>query len=231
MNCLNKNFTIKDIPEQERPRERLEKFGPEVLSNAELLAIILRTGTRSDSALNLANRLLSSESGVKYLYESSFEELKSLKGIGTAKASQIKAALELGRRLKSYRGNDSIFIRTPGDAAELVMEDMRYLKKECLKAIMLNIKNMVTCIRDISIGSINSSIVHPREIFVEAIKVSSASIIICHNHPSGDPTPSQEDISVTRRIFEAGKIIGIDLIDHVIIGDGKYVSLKEKNVI
>lgn len=231
MNSLNKNFTIKDIPEQERPRERLAKYGPEILSNVELLAIILRSGTRHDSAINLASRLLNNDSGIKYLYECSFEELKDVKGIGTAKASQIKAALELGRRLKTFKDTNNAFIKTPADIAELVMEDMRYLKKEYLKLILLNTKNMVVSVKDISIGNLNSSIVHPREIFVEAIKVSSASIVICHNHPSGDPTPSQEDINVTKRVYEAGKIVGIDLIDHIIIGNGKYISLKEKNII
>jgi DNA repair protein RadC len=231
MDCSKKAFTIKDIPEEERPRERLAKYGAEVLSNAELLAIILRTGTKYDSAINIANRLLNNSQGIRYLYESSFEELKCTKGIGTAKAAQIKAALELGRRLRTYKGSGNIYVKTPSDAADIVMEDIRYLKKECMKVILLNIKNMVISIKDVSTGSLNSSIVHPREVFVEAIKSSSASIIVCHNHPSGDPTPSQEDINVTKRIYEAGKIIGIDLIDHIIIGDGKYISLKEKNII
>lgn len=231
MCSLNKSFTIKDLPENERPRERLAKYGAELLSNAELLAIILRSGTRYDSAINIANKLLKNESGIKHLYELSFEELKSIKGIGIAKASQIKAALELGRRLRSFKDSNAIYIKSPGDAAELVMEEMRHLKKECLKIILLNIKNMVVSVKDISIGSLNSSIVHPREIFVEAIKMSCASIILCHNHPSGDPSPSQEDLSVTRRIHEAGKIIGIDLIDHIIVGDGRYISLKEKNIV
>lgn len=226
-----KSLTIREMPEEERPRERLAKYGAEVLSNAELLAIILRNGTRNDSALSLANKLLSSGSGIRYLYESSFEELKGIKGIGTAKASQIKASLELGKRLRSFRGGSNLYIKSPEDAVEIVMEDMRYLKKECLRVILLNVKNMVLSIKDVSIGSINTSIVHPREIFVEAIKCSSASIIMCHNHPSGDPTPSDEDINVTKRVFEAGKIIGIDLLDHIIIGDGRYISLKEKSII
>lgn len=230
MDRLCKSFTIKDIPEQERPRERLAKYGAEILSNAELLAIILRSGTKNDSAINIANKLLKLDSGIKYLHEASFEELKKVKGIGTAKASQIKAALELGRRLRTFKDNNSVFIKSPGDAAALVMEDMRYLKKELLKIILLNVKNMVVSVKDVSIGSINSSIVHPREIFVEAIKYSSASIVICHNHPSGDPAPSQEDINVTKRIYEAGRIVGIDLVDHIIIGDGRYISLKEKNI-
>lgn len=231
MSNTHENLTIKDIPEEERPRERLAKYGAEVLSNSELLAIILRTGSRYDSAVSLASRVLKNGSGLKCLYESSFEELRTIKGIGTAKASQIKAALELGRRLKTFRDNNCIFIKTPGDAAETVMEEMRYLKKECLKMIILNTKNMVISVKDVSVGNLNSSIVHPREIFIEAIRASGASIIMCHNHPSGDPAPSQEDISVTKRIFEAGKIIGIDLIDHIIIGDGKYISLKERNII
>lgn len=227
----NNNLNIKDMPEAERPRERLAKYGAEVLSNSELLAIILRTGTSQDSALSLACRILKNDGGIRFLYESSFEELKGIRGIGEAKASQIKAALELGRRLKTYKDSGSIYIKTPYDAAELVMEDMRFLKKECLKLMMLNTKNMVVSIKEISVGSLNSSIVHPREIFVEAIKASCASIIICHNHPSGDPSPSQEDINVTRRVYEAGKIVGIDLIDHIVIGDGKFISLKEKGIL
>lgn len=227
----NNNLNIKDMPEAERPRERLAKYGAEVLSNSELLAIILRTGTSQDSALSLACRILKNDGGIRFLYESSFEELKKIRGIGEAKAAQIKAALELGRRLKTYKDSGSIYIKTPYDAAELVMEDMRFLKKECLKLMMLNTKNMVVSIKEISVGSLNSSIVHPREIFVEAIKASCASIIICHNHPSGDPSPSQEDINVTRRVYEAGKIVGIDLIDHIVIGDGKFISLKEKGIL
>lgn len=222
---------IKDMPEDERPRERLAKYGAETLSNSELLAIILRSGTKQDSALSIACRILKNNDGIKYLYDSSFEELKCINGIGTAKASQIKAAIELGRRLKSYKAQSSFCIKSPSDAAELVMEEMRYLRKECLKLIMLNIKNMVISIKDISMGSLNSSIVHPREIYVEAIKASSASIIICHNHPSGDPSPSEEDMNITRRICEAGKIVGIDLIDHLVIGDGKFVSFKEKGLL
>lgn len=231
MSCMNKSLTIKDMPEEERPRERLAKYGPEVLSNTELLAIILRTGTKCDSAVSLAGRLLKKDIGLKFLYESSFEELKDIKGVGMAKACQIKAALELGRRLRTFKDNCSVYIKTPGDAAEFIMEDLRHLKKEYMKLMLLNTKNMVISVKDVSIGSLSSSIVHPREIFVEAIKASSASIIIFHNHPSGDPTPSQEDINITRRIYEAGKVIGIELIDHIIIGDGNYISLKEKNVI
>lgn len=227
----NCNFTIKDLPAQERPRERLIKYGSGVLSNAELIAIIIRTGTKSQSAINIARKIISSSEGLKFLSTSSVQELSQIKGIGTAKAAQIKAAVELGKRLKLYRTNDKLKIISPSDAAEIVMEDLRYLKKEYLRVIFLNTKNVVIDIKDLSIGSLNSSIVHPREVFCEAIKKSSSSIIICHNHPSGDPLPSGEDINITKRLYEVGKIVGIDVLDHIIIGDGNYISLKEKGII
>lgn len=228
----NNNFTIKDIPIDDRPRERLIKFGPEALSNAELLAIILRVGTKSESAIAMANRIISSsKEGLKFLSTATIEELSDIKGIGEAKAAQIKASLELGKRLKSFRASTKVKINSPEDVAEIVMEDMRYLRKEHLRVLFLNTKNIVSDVKDLSIGSLNSSVVHPREIFSEAIRKSSSSIIICHNHPSGDPTPSQEDIAITKRLLEVGKLVGIDLLDHVIIGDGKFVSLKEKGIL
>ncbi|EYE88457.1 hypothetical protein Q428_07695 [Fervidicella metallireducens AeB] len=225
------NLTIKDIPVEDRPRERLIKYGAEVLSNAELLAIILRTGTKSESAINIANRILSSKDGLEFLVNSSVQELSSIKGIGDAKAAQIKAAIEIGKRMRNYRSDKKFKITSPADAAELVLEDLRYLKKEYLRVIFLNTKNIVIDVKDLSIGSLSSSIVHPREVFCEAIKKSTSSIIITHNHPSGDPTPSQEDINITKRLCEAGKIIGIEILDHLIIGDGCYISLKEKGII
>jgi DNA repair protein RadC len=227
----NKSLTIKDIPVEDRPRERLLKYGPEVLSNAELLAIILRVGTKSESAITIANKLISSNEGLRFLTTSTVEELSNVKGIGEAKAAQIKAALELGKRLKNFRSDSKVKISSPEDAAELVMEDMRYLKKEHLRVIFLNTKNIVTDVKDLSIGSLNSSVVHPREIYSEAIRKSSSSIIICHNHPSGDPSPSQEDINITKRLYDVGKLVGIDLLDHIVIGDGRYISLKEKGII
>ncbi|QCX32494.1 JAB domain-containing protein [Caloramator sp. E03] len=224
-------LTIKDIPIQDRPRERLIKFGPEALSNSELLAIIIRTGTKAENALSLSNKLIAYGKGLEFLSNCTVQELSKIKGIGTAKAAQIKAAIELGKRLRSYRSDRTITINSPKDAAEIVMEDMRYYKKEHFKVIFLNTKNVVIDVKDLSIGNLNSSIVHPREVYNEAIKKSSASIIAIHNHPSGDPTPSQEDINITKRLVEAGKIIGIDLLDHIIIGDGCFISLKEKGII
>jgi DNA repair protein RadC len=221
---------IKDLPENERPREKLAKYGSEVLSNAELLAILIRTGTKNESAIDIAYKLLKHEDGIGFLVDSKTEELSGIYGIGPAKAAQLKAAVELGRRLASQTYKKEIYIRCSKDASNLMMEDMRYLKKEYMKAILLNIKCGLIGIEEISVGSINSSIVHPREVFAPAIKKSCASILLVHNHPSGDPAPSQEDLNITKRLAEAGKILGIEVVDHIIIGDGTYVSLKDKGL-
>lgn len=228
---MNDTMRLKDLPQNERPRERLLKYGPEVLSNSELLAIVLRTGTVKENVMNLSNRVLCESGGINGLLSLLPEEIMNLKGIGSAKASQIAAIGELSKRLKAFRSGEQFKISEPKDAASLVMEEMRYLKEEHLKVIMLNTKNIVIGSKDVSVGSLNSSIVHPREIFLEAIKKSSAAIVICHNHPSGDPTPSPEDINVTKRIKECGKLLGIELLDHIVIGNGIYISLKEKNVL
>lgn len=228
----NKNaLTIKEIPSDDRPRERLLKFGAQSLSNIELLAILIRTGTKKESALSIATQIMSSRDGIEFIASCTIAELRSTKGIGDAKAAQIKAAVELGKRIRGYRKAPGYKICTPKDAADLVMEDMRFLRQEHLKVIFLNTKNIVTEVEDISIGSLNSSIVHPREIYSEAIRKSSSSIIICHNHPSGDPIESPEDIDVTKRLSEVGRLVGIELIDHIIIGDGIYISMKEKGIL
>jgi DNA repair protein RadC len=227
-------LTIKDLPEEERPRERLIKFGAQALSNAELIALLIRTGNRSESALVVAQKLLKgdgSRTGLSFIAESSIEELSQIKGIGPAKSVQIKAAIELGRRIYSFKKQETTTISTPYDVNNLLMEEVRFLEKEYFKTVLLNVKNQVISVEDISVGSLNSSIVHPREVFKPAIKRSSASIILVHNHPSGDPTPSKEDIEVTRRLYKAGEILGIQVLDHVIIGDCRFISLKEKGVI
>lgn len=226
-----KGFTIKDIPMEDRPRERLIKYGPEALSNSELLAIILRTGTKSETAIQMANRIINNPEGLNFLSVCTVQELIKIKGIGLAKVAQIKAVVELGKRIRGYKGNDSYKINSPSDLADLVMEDMRHLKKEHLRVAFLNTKNIVIELKDLSIGSLSASVVHPREIYSEAIRKSSAAIIICHNHPSGDPTPSQEDLNITKRLFEVGKLVGIELLDHLVIGDGCYISLKEKGIL
>lgn len=219
---------IRDFPEGERPRERLIHSGPESLSNHELLAILLRTGTKSESVLQLANRLLTQFGGLMWLKDAAMEELTALKGIGEAKAVQIAAAVELGRRISNLSYDDRYVIRSPEDGANYVMNDMRFLSQEHFVCLYLNTKNQVIHRQTIFIGSLNASIVHPREVFKEAFRRSAASIICLHNHPSGDPAPSREDIDVTKRLVECGKMVGIEILDHLIIGDKKYVSMKEK---
>lgn len=211
---------------ESRPRERLLKEGAGALSDIELLAIMLRTGTMDMTALDLATLLLSKYRNLLGLMQVSVEELNSLKGIGLAKAAQIKAALELGRRVAVAAAGDGDSIRSPEDAAALVMEDMRHLDKEHFMALLLNVKNRVLAREIISIGTLNTSSVHPRELFKPAVRRSAASVILVHNHPSGDPSPSNEDLEVTRRLVEAGKILGIQVLDHLIIGDKEFVSLK-----
>ena len=224
-------FMIRDVPKDARPRERLLSAGPESLGDHELLAILLRTGTKEESVLQLAHRLLKHFEGLRLLKDATIEEITSIKGIGTTKAIQILAAIELGRRISRLSYNGRYVIRSPEDGAKYVMEDMRFLSQEHFVAIYLNTKNQVIHRKTIFIGSLNASIVHPREVFKEAIKRSAASIICVHNHPSGDPTPSREDIDVTKRLAECGRIIGIELLDHLIIGDQKFVSLKEKGYV
>jgi DNA repair protein RadC len=225
------SLMIRDFPEDERPRERLISDGPESLANHELLAILLRTGTKDESVLQLANRLLNHFEGLRLLKDATIEEITSIKGIGTAKAVQILAAIELGRRISRLQYDERYVIRSPEDGAKYVMEDMRFLSQEHFVCLYLNTKNQVIHRKTVFIGSLNASIVHPREVFKEAIKRSAASIICAHNHPSGDPTPSREDIEVTKRLVECGRMIGIELLDHLIIGDRKFVSLKEKGYV
>jgi DNA repair protein RadC len=228
---MNHTLKITDLPESERPRERLLRYGPETFSNAELLAVILRCGTKQENIITLCSNLLQKSGGLNGLLNISSEEITNIHGFGSAKAAQIISISEIYRRFKSYKSGDEYKITQPKDAADYVMEEMRNLKQERLRVIMLNTKNLVLSVKDVSIGCLNSSIVHPREVFCEAIKKNSASIIICHNHPSGDASPSSEDISVTKRLKECGKLLGIDLLDHIIIGDGEYISLKEKGIL
>lgn len=202
-------------------------YGAEALSHAELLAILLRTGTYQESAVHVAQRLLRESGGLRSLTDMSLEQMTSIKGIGSAKALQIRAGIELGRRMARSGMNETVTIRSPQDAAALLMEDLRYLQKEHFVCLFLNTKNHVIGQETLSMGSLNASIVHPREVFRSAIKRSSASIVCAHNHPSGDPTPSPEDIALTRRLAEAGEIVGIEVLDHLVIGDRRFVSLKE----
>lgn len=228
---LNTPLMIRDYPEEERPRERLVKEGPETLSNQELLAIILRTGTKQESVLQLSYRIIQYFEGLRLLKDASIEELTSLNGVGTAKAVQLIAAMELGRRVSRLQMEERYTIRSPEDGANYVMEDMRFLSQEHFVCLYLNTKNQVLHRQTVFVGSLNASIVHPREVFREAFRRSAASLICFHNHPSGDPTPSREDIEVTKRLAECGKMLGIDMLDHIIIGDQKFISLKEKGYV
>lgn len=223
--------TMKDLPEDIRPRERLLKEGPEALSDTELLAIILRTGSREATALDLASLIMSRFKSLRMILEAAVEELCEIKGVGPAKASQVKVALELARRTSKYSDLPRPVIKTPDDAANLVMEEMRHFDREHFRAILLNTKNQVIGTDKVSVGTLNSSAVHPRELFRNAIKRGAASVILVHNHPSGDPAPSREDMDITRRVKEVGNIIGIEVLDHIIIGDNKFTSLKANGLV
>jgi len=225
-----KPLLIKEMAEQERPRERLLKFGPQALTNAELLAIVLRTGQRGESALHLAQRLLASFGDLRGLLDLSTEELQQVPGIGVAKACQLAAITQLAIRLAESRTHDTV-IRRPADLEKLLMPRFQHLSQEEFVAIFLDTKNKVLAVETIFRGSLNASIVHPREVFRQAIRRSAAALLVAHNHPSGDPTPSREDIDVTRRLVEAGKIIGIPVLDHVVFGDGKTISMNEKGLV
>jgi DNA repair protein RadC len=219
---------IREVPVEDRPRERMAAYGASSLSNSELLAILLRTGTHNESAIALAGRILKECGGLRGLVDTHVDQLREVKGIGLAKALQVHAAIELGRRLAKSAMDETPTIRSPQDVTRLVMEDLRYLQQEHFVCLFLNTKNHVIGRETLSVGSLNSTVVHPRELFRAAIKRSSASVLCVHNHPSGDPTPSPEDIQLTNRLVEAGGIIGIDVLDHIVIGDNRYVSLKEQ---
>jgi DNA repair protein RadC len=225
---------MKDIPASERPYEKLEKYGPETLSNAELLAVVIRTGSREETSVALAQRLLlsgESRGGIAFLHDLSVEELQKTRGIGRVKALQIKAVMELSKRVSaSLINNNRVTIKSPVEVSTLVMEEMRHLKKEVFKIILLNTKNHIIKTLNVSVGSLNSSIVHPREVFSEAVKAGCSGMLLVHNHPSGDPEPSREDIETTHRLVNAGSILGIKVLDHVVIGDGKYISFKEQGL-
>jgi DNA repair protein RadC len=223
-------YRITDLAETERPRERLAQLGPQALSTAELLAILLRVGVRGENAVQVGQRLLSAFGGLSGLHRAPFEELCDQHGIGDAKAAQIKAAIELGRRLALEAPEERPTINSPADAAALVAYEMSALEQEHLRVFLLDTRNHVLDIVEVYKGSVNSSQVHVGELFKPAVRRNATAIIVAHNHPSGDPTPSPDDVAVTRAIVQAGKLLNVDVLDHIVIGQGRWVSLKERGL-
>ena len=224
-------MNIKKLPDQERPREKLLTQGKEVLNNAELLAILLRTGTREKSALEVAQEIIAlNDEGLPGLCDNTPEELARIKGVGKAKACQILAAVELGRRVATHPRKERVSIGNPKDIVDLFMEKMRYYKEEHFSTLLLDTKGKVIEEVEVSVGDLNSAPVHPREVFKQAVKRSAAAVVLVHNHPSGDPTPSRDDLDITMRLVEAARILGVNVLDHIIIGDGVYTSLKSEEL-
>ncbi len=223
-------YRITDLHESERPRERLKTLGAQALSNAELLAILLRVGVQGENVVQLGQRLLQTFGGLSGLHRVSFDELCAQHGVGEAKAAQIKAAIELGRRL-SLESDARPVISSPADAAALLSYEMSGLEQEHLRVILLDTRNHVLEIREVYRGSVNSAQVRIAEVFRDAVRRNATAIVVAHNHPSGDPTPSPEDIALTRALVQAGKLLDILVLDHLIIGKGRFVSLKERGVI
>ena len=221
---------IRDLPQEERPRERLRNYGPSSLSNAELLAIILRTGTQSESVLSLSTRLMSQFGGLSGLARASYDELTGVYGFGDAKTAQVKAAFELGRRALSLQEEERPTVHSPQDVANLLQGEMAFFEQEHIRVLLLNTRNRVQSIYEVYKGNVNSAVIRAGEIFREAVRTNTAAVILVHNHPSGDPAPSQEDVLITRQIVDAGKLLDIEVLDHVILAQRGYVSLKERKL-
>jgi DNA repair protein RadC len=223
-------YRITDLEETDRPRERLAQFGAQVLNDAELLAILLRVGVTGENAVQMGKRLLKDMNGISGLHRASFQDICQQKGLGLAKSAQIKAAIELGRRLKEREPEERSTIHTPQDAVALVSYEMSGLEQEELWVMLLDTRNRLISVEKIYRGSVNSSQVRVGELFKAAIRRNATQMIVMHNHPSGDPTPSPDDIALTRAIFEAGKLLDVDVLDHLIIGQARHISLKERGL-
>jgi DNA repair protein RadC len=230
MRETNATYRITDLDEAERPRERLAHLGPQALSHAELIAILLRVGVPGENAVQVGHRLLMELGGLPGLHRASFEELCGQHGVGLAKASQLKAAIELGNRLSVLAPEEKPAIHSPADAAALVQFEMGALEQEELRVMLLDTRNRVQDIVAVYRGSLNSSQVRVGELFKAAIRRNIAALIVVHNHPSGDPTPSPDDVAITRAVVQAGKLLDIEVLDHLVIGRGQYVSLKERGL-
>ena len=223
-------YRIRDLHESDRPRERLTALGPQALSNAELIAILLRVGVTGESAVHVGQRLLNKFGGLTGLHRAPLADIKKQHGLGDAKAAQIKAAIELGRRLTLEAPEERPSINSPADAAALVSYEMSALEQEQLRVILLDRRNRVLETVEVYKGSVNSSQVRIGEVFKEAVRKNASAVVVIHNHPSGDPTPSPDDVAVTRAIVQAGKLLDVEVLDHLVIGQGKWVSLKERGL-
>lgn len=220
---------ITALPGEARPRERLRAAGPEALGTVELLAVLLGSGTRARGVVPIAEHLLSTFGSLPDLSQARFEEIDRVAGVGPAKAAALLAAFELGRRLQVPASTRQM-IRTPQDAARLLVPLMRDLDREHFRTVLLTTRHEVLAVVPVAVGSLDSAPIHPREVFKEAVRRSAAAVIVAHNHPSGDPEPSGDDLAITERLRAAGRIVGIDVLDHVIIGHGTYVSLRERGL-
>jgi len=225
------HLTIHDLPTGERPRERLQHYGTASLSNTELIAILLRTGIKGENVLNLSARLLTEHNGLLGLSRIPFSELAETRGLGPAKASQLQAALELGRRLMLASPKQRPQVTSPADAANLLLLEMGGLEQEHFRVILLDTKHFVLEMPTLYKGNTNTALIRVGEVFKPAVRANATAIIIAHNHPSGDPTPSHEDVQVTKRISEAGKLLDIELLDHIVIGNQRFVSMKERGLL
>ena len=223
-------YGIKDLDQSERPRERLAMMGAQVLSTAELLAVLLRVGVEGENAIQVGQRLLKEFNGLSGLQQATYTEICNQHGVGRAKAAQIKAAIDLGRRLAIKPSEDRVIVHSPEDAADLVQYDMSSLEQEQLRVLLLNTRNHVLGVRTIYQGSLNSSQVRVGELFRPAIRENAAAIIVVHNHPSGDPSPSPDDVAITKAIVNAGKLLDIQVLDHLIIGRGRFISLNRRGL-
>lgn len=221
------HYSIQQLPAAERPRERLQRYGPEAISTVELIAIVLGSGTKNKPVLRLAQEIMVRFESLKGISEATIEELCEIKGLGVAKAIQIKSALSLGLRASRQAVTDKYRIENPAHAYHLIKEELENEKRELFVVILQDVKGYLISHHVVGIGTLSNSLVHPREVFYPAIRHKASSIILAHNHPSGDPTPSQQDIYVTKLLVDAGKIIGIPVNDHLIIGIQKFISLRQ----
>lgn len=222
---------MREMPHEERPRERLVQLGAEALRDAELLAVIFRTGTREVGAVALAERVIQHFSGLRGLSRASVEEMMQVPGLGQVKAVEIKAALELGKRLAAYTEHDRRRIRSAQDVADYLMIRFKDCETEQFKCLLLNTKNEVLRVAEVSSGGLDATMALPRDVFRQAVREGAPAVIVTHNHPSGDPEPSRDDVALTKRLVEAAGVLGIRLLDHIVFGDGRYASFKDRNLL